>query len=140
MRKGREGGKASRASLIHTQEVASSVAWQPEEKQEAQTSPMAPVPLLALLRWTDRAPSSPSRAVFPEKPRVMGLPGMATCLPPHGLEPETGRPPPAAQGSKVPLMWESGLYFYFDPDPCPASLDRLFHISDFSLHSSKMGQ
>lgn len=32
VRKGGEGGKARRTSLIHMHEVAFSVAWQPEEK------------------------------------------------------------------------------------------------------------
>lgn len=106
----------------------------------------APAPLWANLQWTELgirpqvAPGRPSRAVFPEEPRVMGLPGMATCLPPDGPEPETRCPPPPALGSRMPLMWESRLCFYFDPDQCLVSLDRLFHISDLTLHSCKMGQ
>lgn len=50
------------------------------------------------------APGSPSRAVFPEEPRVMGLPGLATPLPPDGPESETRCPPPPALGSRAPLM------------------------------------
>lgn len=60
----------------------------------------------------------------------MRLLGMATHLTPDGPEPETGCLPPPVLGSGVPLMWESGLCFYFDPGQCPMSLDRLFHISD----------
>lgn len=48
------------------------------------------------------APGSPSRPVFSEEPRVMGLPGMATHLPPGG--PEAGLPFLPAPASGAPLM------------------------------------
>lgn len=56
------------------------------------------------------ASGSLSRAVFPEEPRVMGLPGMATHLPRGG--PEAERPPlPSSTGIQGAPDTESGLWF-----------------------------
>lgn len=100
------------------QEVAFSVAWQPEEKGGCQggvQTALVPQPHSRLIflgkegvsgqteleTRPQMAPGSPSRAVFPEEPRMTGLPGMATSLPPGGPEPEAGLPP-------APKHWAPG--------------------------------
>lgn len=69
----------------------------------------APAPLQAnLSRQTELgirpqvALGSLSRVVFPEVPRVMGLPGPATCLPLDGPEPKIRCP------STPPQHWAPG--------------------------------